>query len=59
MWYPELFVAPLLSRWTGRPVKFAQSRTEAMLQMTHGRGQVHDVDVGYTKDGASRCCASS
>lgn len=51
VWYPELFIAPLLSRWTGRPVKFAQSRTESMLQMTHGRGQVHDVDVGFTRDG--------
>jgi carbon-monoxide dehydrogenase large subunit len=51
VWYPELFIAPLLSKWTGRPVKFAQSRSEAMTQMTHGRGQVHDVDVGFERDG--------
>ena len=51
VWYPELFLAPLLSKWTRRPVKFAQSRSEAMLQMSHGRGQEHDVEVGYAKDG--------
>ena len=51
VWYPEFFIAPLLSKWTGRPVKFAQTRSEAMQQMTHGRGQVHDVDVGYENDG--------
>ena len=51
VWYPELFLAPLLSKWTGRPVKFAQTRSEAMQQMTHGRAQVHDVDVGYATDG--------
>ena len=51
VWYPELFIAPLLSKWTGRPVKFAQTRTEAMTQMTHGRDQEHDVDVGFDADG--------
>ncbi len=51
VWYPELFLAPLLSRWTRRPVKFAQTRSEAMLQMAHGRDQVHDIDVGFDRDG--------
>ena len=51
VWYPEFFIAPLLSKWTGRPVKFAQTRTEAMQQMSHGRGQIHEVDVGYENDG--------
>ena len=51
VWSPELFVTPLLSRWTGRPVKFMQSRTEAMLQMTHGRDQEHDLEVGFDKNG--------
>ena len=54
VWYPELFLAPLLSKWTGRPVKFAQTRSEAMVQMTHGRSQVHDVDVGFDSDGTIR-----
>jgi aerobic carbon-monoxide dehydrogenase large subunit len=50
-WYPELFIAPLLSKWLRRPVKFAQTRSEAMVQMTHGRDQVHEVDVGFDNDG--------
>lgn len=51
VWYPELFVAPLLSKWTGRPVKFSQTRSEAMVQMCHGRDQVHDIDIGYDRNG--------
>ncbi len=50
-WYPELFVLPLLSKWLRKPVKFVQTRSEAMLQMTHGRDQVHEVDVGFDNDG--------
>ncbi len=51
VWYPELFMAPLLSKWLRRPVKFAQTRTEAMLQMSPGRDQEHDIDVGFDRDG--------
>ena len=51
VWYPELFLAPLLSKLTRRPVKFAQTRSEAMVQMSHGRDQVHDLDVGFDSDG--------
>ncbi len=51
VWYPELFVAPVISKLLRRPVKFAQTRTEAMMQMAHGRDQVHDIEVGYEKDG--------
>lgn len=51
VWYPELFVAPLLSKWLRRPVKFAQTRSEAMVQMSAGRDQEHDIDVGFDRDG--------
>ena len=51
VWYPEFFVAPLLSRWLRRPVKFMQTRSEAMVQMTHGRDQVHEIEVGFEKNG--------
>ena len=54
VWYPEFFLAPLLSKWTRRPVKFAQTRTEAMMQMAHGRDQVHDLDIGFDRDGTIR-----
>lgn len=51
VWYPELFLAPLVSKWLRRPVKFAQTRSEAMLQMAGGRDQEHDIDVGFDRDG--------
>ncbi len=51
VWYPELFAAPVVAQWLGRPVKFAQTRSEAMVQMAAGRDQVHDVDVGFDRDG--------
>ena len=54
VWYPELFIAPLLSKWTRRPVKFAQTRSEAMVQMSHGRDQVHDIDIGFDRNGTIR-----
>jgi carbon-monoxide dehydrogenase large subunit len=51
VWYPELFIAPVLSKQLRRPVKFSQTRSEAMVQMAHGRDQVHDLDVGFDRDG--------
>jgi aerobic carbon-monoxide dehydrogenase large subunit len=54
VWYPELFVAPLLSRWLRRPVKCVQTRSQAMAQMTHGRDQIHDIEVGFDDDGTLR-----
>ncbi|MBJ7272205.1 MAG: molybdopterin-dependent oxidoreductase, partial [Ilumatobacteraceae bacterium] len=51
VWYPEFFVAPLLSKWLRRPVKFMQTRSEAMVQMSHGRDQVHEIEVGFEKNG--------
>ena len=51
VWYPELFVVPMLSRLLRRPVKFSQTRSEAMVQMSHGRDQVHELDVGFDRDG--------
>lgn len=54
VWYPELFLAPALSRILRRPVKFSQTRSDAMVQMSHGRDQVHDLDIGFDKDGTIR-----
>ena len=33
---------------TGRPVRWLETRHENLLAMTHGRGQVHDVELGAT-----------
>jgi carbon-monoxide dehydrogenase large subunit len=51
VWYPELFAAPVIARLLKRPVKFAQTRSEAMLQMAPGRDQEHELDVGFDRDG--------
>jgi carbon-monoxide dehydrogenase large subunit len=36
----------------GRPVKWAETRSENMVAMWHGRGHVHDVELGLKRDGA-------
>ena len=35
----------------GRPVKWTETRSENMVAMWHGRGHVHDVEMGLTRDG--------
>lgn len=40
-----------LSRAVDRPVRFTETRTEAMMAMPHGRGQRMDVKIGGTRAG--------
>jgi carbon-monoxide dehydrogenase large subunit len=49
--YPEQLVIAALAYRLGRAVRWAESRHENLLGMTHGRGQVHDVELGATRDG--------
>ena len=49
--YPEQMVTAALAVRTGRPVRWLETRHENLLAMTHGRGQVHDVELGATRDG--------
>jgi aerobic carbon-monoxide dehydrogenase large subunit len=49
--YGEVLVAAALARRTGRPVRWLESRSENLLNMTHGRGQIQDVEVGVKRDG--------
>ena len=49
--YPEVIVVAALARRLGRPVRWVETRPENLVNMTHGRGQVHDVDVGVASDG--------
>ena len=51
VWYPELFIMPLIAKWLGRPVKSVLSRSEAMLAMSHGRDQVHELDFAFDEKG--------
>jgi carbon-monoxide dehydrogenase large subunit len=49
--YPEHVVVSVLARRLSRPVRYAETRSESLLSMTHGRGQVQEVDLGATRDG--------
>ena len=49
--YPEEVLLGELARRVGRPVRWVETRTENMLALAHGRGQVHHVTIGGTRDG--------
>jgi len=48
---PELIVVAAAARKLGRPVKWIETRSENMVGMTHGRGQVQEVELGATREG--------
>ena len=48
---PEFFVAPVLSKILNSPVKYSQTRSEAMTSMYHGRAQEQEVSVAFDNDG--------
>ncbi|HEV7204745.1 MAG TPA: xanthine dehydrogenase family protein molybdopterin-binding subunit [Jatrophihabitans sp.] len=48
---PEHSVVALAARKVGRPVRWVETRSENMLAMTHGRGQVQTVSIGGNRDG--------
>jgi carbon-monoxide dehydrogenase large subunit len=43
-----------LARHLGGAVRWAETRTENMVAMTHGRGQVQHVELGAARDGRIR-----
>src|SRR5437763_1633324 len=47
----ELIVVAAAARKLGRPVKWIETRSENMVAMTHGRGQIQNVELGATPDG--------
>jgi aerobic carbon-monoxide dehydrogenase large subunit len=49
--YPEYLVIARAAQMLGRPVRWVESRTESMLNLTHGRAQVQRVELGATRDG--------
>jgi aerobic carbon-monoxide dehydrogenase large subunit len=49
--YPEDYLVPAASRLLGRPVKWSETRTESIQNVTHGRGQIFDVEVAAKRDG--------
>jgi aerobic carbon-monoxide dehydrogenase large subunit len=49
--YPEYLVVAVAAQRLRRPVRWVESRSESMVSMTHGRGQVHTVALGAARDG--------
>jgi carbon-monoxide dehydrogenase large subunit len=49
--YPEQVVLVALARELNRAVRYVETRSETMVEMQHGRGQVQDVELGGTRDG--------
>jgi len=49
--YAEECLLPWISRRLRRPVKWAETRTENLMNTSHGRGHVEYVEAAYTKDG--------
>src|SRR5437588_1183157 len=49
--YPEDYLVPAAAKLLDRPVKWSETRTESLQTVTHGRGQIFDVEVAGKKDG--------
>ncbi len=49
--YREQVLVAELARRLQRPVRWQERRSENMVAMTHGRAQVHRIDLGATRDG--------
>jgi carbon-monoxide dehydrogenase large subunit len=49
--YCEHVLAAALARQLQRPVKWTETRSENMVAMSHGRGQIQHVDMGLKRDG--------
>ena len=49
--YPEDIVVALVARRLGRPIRWAETRTESMLGLVHGRGCDFTATIGGSRDG--------
>jgi carbon-monoxide dehydrogenase large subunit len=49
--YPEYLVCAAAALRFGRPVRWTEARSESMTNMTHGRAQVQEVELGAKRDG--------
>ncbi|MCC6436149.1 MAG: xanthine dehydrogenase family protein molybdopterin-binding subunit [Acidimicrobiales bacterium] len=49
--YPEDVVVAFVARRLARPVRWCETRSEAMVAMGHGRASTHSVRIGGTSDG--------
>jgi aerobic carbon-monoxide dehydrogenase large subunit len=50
--YVEYLAVGKAAQLLGRPVRWFESRSESMLSLTHGRGQIQTVEIGARRDGS-------
>ena len=50
--YPEYLAIAAAAWGLRRPVRWSEDRGESMLNLTHGRAQIHDVELGATREGS-------
>jgi carbon-monoxide dehydrogenase large subunit len=51
MFYPEELLVPWVSMQLNRPVKWIEDRQENFFATTQERGQIHEAEIAFTKDG--------
>lgn len=49
--HPEELMLGGIAGAIGRPVRWTETRSESMLGLSHGRGQVHDITIGGSTNG--------
>ena len=49
--YPEEMLLGWIAKRVGRPVRWVETRTESMLNLGHGRGQIQTVELGGSRAG--------
>jgi aerobic carbon-monoxide dehydrogenase large subunit len=49
--YAEEILLPWLARVSSRPVRWTETRSESMLALGHGRGQIQTFTIGGNRDG--------
>ena len=51
MFYQEEVLVPWVAMKLNRPVKWIEDRAENFVATTHERGQIHDAETAFDKDG--------
>ncbi len=49
--YPENLLVAWLARRVGRPLRWVEDRSESMVALGHGRGQIQDIEIAGTREG--------
>lgn len=49
--YPEYLAVARVAQLLGRPVRWSETRSESMTNLTHGRAQIQRFELGARRDG--------